>query len=715
MDCGPACLRMVSAYYGKKYSLQQLRNLMYLTKSGVSMLSISTAAEKIGLRSMAAKAKWDDLKNKVPFPCVLFWEQQHFVVLYKIKGETAYIADPGHGLIKIPKHELEKSFYGKDNDYGLTMMFEPTPAFHQNEMAAEEKQNSLTYLFGYLKNYRQLIFQLFIGLLVGSVFDLMMPFLTQSMVDKGINYQNLSFVNLILIAQVMIFFSRIIIDMVRNRILLHVGFRVNISLLSDYLYKIMQLPVSFFESKMLGDITQRILDHKRIQNFLTQTSLQTLFGMFNLLVFSIVLMFFSWKIVAIFLIGSILSIAWILIFQKRMKNLDYMLFKRQAMHQSSLHELLAGMPEIKLNGTEKQKRWDWERIQIQMFQVNMKMLNTLQLQQVGSGFFNQLRNIIVSYVAARLVIDGQITLGSMMAISYIIGQMSAPIGRLLDFFRSLQDAQNSLERLGEVNTMKNEVNEQQQVIHEVPENKTITIQHVSFGYEGPNHAQILKDISFVVPEGKVTAIVGTSGSGKTTLLKLLLKFYETQQGEILVSDVNLNTINSQVWRSRIGAVMQDGYIFTDSITKNITGSDENVDTARLLQAIKIANIERFIKVLPNGLSTKIGSGGDGLSMGQKQRILIARAVYKNPDYLFFDEATSALDANNEKHIMQQLDEFCKDKTVIIIAHRLSTVKNAHQILVLEEGKVVESGNHQALTDARGRYYELVKNQLELGS
>jgi ATP-binding cassette subfamily B protein len=429
----------------------------------------------------------------------------------------------------------------------------------------------------------------------------------------------------------------------------------------------------------------------------------------------VVLLFFSWKIVAIFLIGSILSIAWILIFQKRMKNLDYMLFKRQAMHQSSLHELLAGMPEIKLNGTEKQKRWDWERIQIQMFQVNMKMLNTLQLQQVGSGFFNQLRNIIVSYVAARLVIDEQITLGSMMAISYIIGQMSAPIERLLDFFRSLQDAQNSLERLGEVNTMKNEVNEQQQVIHEVPENKTITIQNVSFGYEGPNHSQVLKDISFVVPEGKVTAIVGTSGSGKTTILKLLLKFYETQLGEIMVSDVNLNTINSEVWRSRIGAVMQDGYIFTDSITKNITGSDENVDTARLLQAIKIANIERFIKVLPNGLSTKIGSGGDGLSMGQRQRILIARAVYKNPDYLFFDEATSSLDANNEKHIMEQLDEFCKDKTVIIIAHRLSTVKNAHQILVLEEGRVVESGNHQALTDARGKYYELVKNQLELGS
>ena len=715
MDCGPSCLRMVAAYHGRNYSLQYLRSLMYLTKSGVSLLSISTAAEKIGLRSMAAKANFTDLKDKVPFPCILFWEQEHFVVLYKIKGDIAYIADPAHGLVKVPKHEVEKSFYSKDNDFGLVMMLEPTPAFHENEIEGEKKQNTFGYLLGYLKNYKQLILQLFIGLFVVSLFDLMMPFLTQSMVDKGINYQNMSFVNLILIAQVMIFFSRIVIEMVRNRILMHVGFRVNISLISDYLYKIMQLPVSFFESKMLGDITQRILDHKRIQNFLTQTSLQTLFGMFNLIVFSIVLCFFSWKIVVLFLILSACSIGWILLFQKRMKNLDYMLFRRQATHQSSLQELLQGMPEIKLNGTEKQKRWDWERIQIQMFQVSMKMLNTSQLQQMGSGFFNQFRNIIVSYVAARLVIEGQITLGSMMAVSYIVGQMSSPIERMMDFFRSLQDAQTSLERLGEVSQMANEVDDKQQIITELPEKKTITLSNVSFGYEGPNHAQVLKDISMVLPEGKVTAIVGTSGSGKTTLLKLLLKFYENQQGEILVDNTSLRSINAQVWRTKIGAVMQDGYIFTDSITKNITGSDENVDSQKLLQAIRIANIERFVKTLPNGLATKIGMGGDGLSMGQKQRILIARAVYKNPDYLFFDEATSALDANNEKYIMEQLTEFYKNKTVMVIAHRLSTVKNADQILVLEEGKIVESGNHKSLTEAQGRYYELVKNQLELGS
>ncbi len=680
------------------------------------MLSISTAAEKIGLRSAAAKASWNDLKDKVPFPCILFWEQEHFVVLYKIKGDVAYIADPGHGLVKVPKQELQKSYYSKESEFGLVMMFEPTPAFHQaDNEGVEEKQNWFEYLYGYIRNYQQLIVQLFVGLLVVSLFDLMMPFLTQSMVDKGINYQNLSFVNLILIAQLMIFFSRIVIEMVRNRILLHVGFRINISLLSDYLYKIMQLPVSFFESKMMGDITQRILDHKRIENFLTQTSLQTLFGMFNLLVFSLVLMVFSWKIVVIFLVGSLLSIVWILLFQKKMKNLDYLMFKRQSSHQSSLHELLVGMPEIKLNGTEKQKRWDWERIQTQMFQVNMRMLNTLQLQQAGSGFFNQLRNIIVSYVSARLVIDGQISLGTMMAIAYIIGQMSAPIERLLDFFRSLQGAQTSIERLGEVNSMKNEVDEQQQFIVQLPADKSITIQNVSFGYEGPQHAQVLKNISCQFPEGKVTAIVGTSGSGKTTLLKLLLKFYETQQGEIMVGDANLKSINSEVWRTKIGAVMQDGFIFTDSITKNISGSDENVDTARLIQAVKIANIERFVKVLPNGLSTKIGMGGDGLSMGQKQRILIARAVYKNPDYLFFDEATSALDANNEKYIMEQLKEFYKNKTVVVIAHRLSTVKDADQILVLEDGKIVEAGSHQTLTEARGKYFELVKNQLELGS
>jgi ATP-binding cassette subfamily B protein len=714
MDCGPACLRMLAKYYGKNVSLQYLRNQMHLSRTGVSMLSISHAAEKIGFRTMSsAKVKWDDLVDKVPFPCLLFWDEKHYVILYKIKNNIAYIADPAHELVKLNKQEFIKSFYNKESESGLVMALEPTPEFFKNDFGEEQKR-SLAYLFNYLKPYKQLMIQLAIGLLVASLFDLLMPFLTQSMVDKGINYQNIGFVNLILLAQVMIFFSRIAIEMVRNRILLHVGFRVNIALISDYLYKIMQLPVPFFESKMIGDITQRILDHKRIENFLTQTSLQTIFSLFNLVIFALVLSVFSWKIVLLFLLGSALSIGWILAFQKRMKNLDYVMFKRQAMHQSNLVELLTGMPEIKLNGTEKQKRWDWERIQIQMFQIKMKMLNTSQLQQAGSGFFNQFRNLIITYVAARLVIEGQISLGTMMAISYIIGQMSAPIERLLDFFRSLQDAQISIDRLSEVNNMKNEVDESIQVINELPKDKTIHLQNLSFGYEGPNHTQVLKDISLHIPAGKVTAIVGTSGSGKTTLLKLLLKFYEPIAGEIVVGDVSLHSINSEIWRNKIGAVMQDGFIFTDTITKNIAGSDDDVDAEKLIQAVKIANIDAFIKVLPNGFATKIGNGGTGLSMGQKQRMLIARAVYKNPDYLFFDEATSSLDANNEKYIMQHLKEFYKNRTVLIVAHRLSTVKEADQILVMEDGKIVEQGNHKSLTEAQGKYFELVKNQLELG-
>jgi ATP-binding cassette subfamily B protein len=714
MDCGPACLRMLAKYYGKNVSLQYLRNQMHLNRTGVSMLAISNVAEKIGFRTMTAKANWKELNDNVPFPCLLFWDQQHFVILYKIKGDIAYIADPAHHLIKLHKHEFIKSFYNKDTEKGLVMALEATPEFSKSEFEDEKKQ-SISYLFNYLKPYKQLMIQLAIGLLVSSVFDLLMPFLTQSMVDKGINYQNISFVNLILIAQVMIFFSRIAIEMVRNRILVHVGFRVNIALISDYLYKIMQLPVPFFESKMIGDITQRILDHKRIENFLTQTSLQTVFSLLNLIVFALVLSFFSWKIVVLFLIGSALSIGWILAFQKRMKNLDYVMFKRQAMHQSNLVELLTGMAEIKLNGTEKQKRWDWERLQIQMFHIKMKMLNTSQLQQAGSGFFNQFRNIIISYLAARLVIDGQITLGTMMAISYIIGQMSSPIERLLDFFRSYQDAQISIDRLSEVNNMKNEVDESIQVINELPEDKSIHLHNISFGYDGPNHTQVLKDVSLQIPAGKVTAIVGASGSGKTTLLKLLLKFYEPTNGEMMIGNVLLHSINSEVWRSKVGAVLQDGFIFTDTITKNITGSDDVVDAERLMNAVKIANIDGFIKLLPNGFATKIGNGGHGLSMGQKQRMLIARAVYKNPNYLFFDEATSSLDANNEKYIMQHLKQFYLNRTVVVIAHRLSTVKDADQILVMDDGKIVEKGNHKSLTEAQGKYFELVKNQLELGN
>ena len=730
MDCGPTCLRMIAKHYGKSYSIETLRERSYITREGVSLLGTSDAAESIGFRTMGVKISFKQLVDEIPLPCIAHWKQKHFVVIYKItppksplkggqggKGYTIHLADPAQGLVKVPENEFKNCWLSTKSDgeeKGICLLLEPTPDFYA---AKDEKPNksSFGFMFQYVRPYRKLIIQLLLGLLAGSLLSLIFPFLTQSIVDYGISNRDIAFVYLVLIAQLMLFIGQTAIEFIRGWILLHISTRVNISLISDFLIKMMKLPIRFFDSKMIGDIMQRIGDHSRIQNFLTSTSLNILFSVFNLVIFGAILAFYNLKIFLVFLIGSGLYAFWIVMFMKKRKELDYRRFSQLSNNQGNLIQLIQGMQEIKLNNCEKQKRWEWERIQAALFRVNVKGLALNQYQQSGSVFINQVKNIIISFIAAASVINGQLTLGMMMAVQYIIGQLNSPVEQMIGFMQAAQDAKISLERLGEIHNKEDEENPDESKQTDLPEQKDIQISGLSFQYEGPHSEMVLDNIQLDIPENKVTAVVGISGSGKTTLVKMMLGFYPPVKGEILIGGSRLENFSQRMWRQKCGVVMQDGFIFSDTIAKNIAVSDEKVDKEKLLNAVKVANIKDFIESLPLAYNTKIGADGHGLSQGQKQRILIARAVYKNPEYIFFDEATNALDANNERVIMENLDEFFKGKTVVVVAHRLSTVKNADQIVVLEKGKVAEIGTHKELTAKKGAYYELVKNQLELGN
>lgn len=721
MDCGPTCLRMIAHYYGRSISVQTLRELSFITRQGVSLLGISEAAEKIGFRTIGARLNFEKL-IEVPLPCIVHWHYNHFVVVHKIKQKKnttyVYVADPGHGLLKYTKKEFLNcwlSTISEGEEKGFGLLLETTPEFY---LADDEKsaRTSFFYIFSYLKPHKKFFFQLAIGLLLGSLLQLLLPFLTQSMVDFGISNQNIAFVYLILIAQLMLFISRTAVDFIRSWILLHISTRVNIALISDFLIKLMKLPMGFFDSKNLGDIMQRIGDHTRIQQFLTGSSLTILFSFINLIIFSIVLLIYSVKIVALFIIGSILYTLWIILFMKRRRDLDFKRFDQLAANQSNLFQLVTSMQEIKQNNSERQKRWEWERIQVKLFKVNIKSLTLSQYQQVGSIFINEIKNILISFLAAKSVIDGTMTLGMMLAVQYIIGQLNGPIEQMIGFIQMAQDAKISFERLAEVHLKDDEDQLDAGKLTKLPDNRSIILQNVVFQYEGPKSEKVLEDITLTIPQNKITAIVGASGSGKTTLMKLILGYYPPVKGEIKLGETGLNSIHIKEWRNACGAVMQDGFIFSDSIANNITISDEYPDKKRLLHAVKVANIQDFIVgSLPMAYNTKIGSEGHGLSQGQKQRILIARAVYKNPEFIFFDEATNSLDANNERVIMENLDQFFKGRTVVIVAHRLSTVKNADQIVVMEKGRITEIGNHNELTARKGAYYNLVKNQLELGT
>ena len=714
MDCGPTCLRMVAKYYGRNFRLETLRQFCEISKEGVSLLGISDASEKIGFRSLGVKLNFRDLKES-ELPCILHWRQNHFVVLYKIQNNKYYLADPGNGLVMLAETEFNNNWLGDTETMeGIALLLAPTPQFYEQE---DEKGSEIrwSFLLRYLIIYRKLIIQLLLGLGVGSILQLIAPFLTQSIVDIGINTRNLNFIFIILIAQIALIIGRVSVEFIRSWILLHMSTRVNISILTDFLIKLMKLPISFFDTKMTGDIMQRMNDQQHIESFLTGSTLTTIFSMFNLVVFSVVLVYYNIPIFLVFALSSILYIAWIVIFLKRRRVLNYKSFEVSAKNQSSIVQLISGMQEIKLNNCEQQRRWEWEHIQARLFKFNVKTLALSQYQQGGATFINEGKNILITFLSAEAVINGNLTLGAMVAIQYIVGQLSSPIEQLISFIQGFQDAKISLERLNEIHQMQDEESAAKEWNHTLPENKSLTINNLTFHYPGAGNEPVLENINLQIPEGKTTAIVGMSGSGKTTILKLLLRFYEPKKGEIKVGDQSIHNVGFRTWRSHCGVVMQDGFIFSDTIEKNIAVGDEYPDKEKLRHAIKVSNIQDFIDGLPLGLNTKIGAEGNGVSQGQRQRILIARAVYKNPQYLFFDEATNALDANNERVIINNLSEFFKGRTVIIVAHRLSTVSNADNIILLDKGRIVEQGTHNELTSLKGDYYKLVKNQLELGA
>lgn len=714
-DCGPTCIKIIAKYYGKVINTQQLRTLSETTREGSSLMGLSDAVESLGLKSLGVKLTYEKLLE-APLPCIVHWNKNHFVVVYKIKKDTIYISDPAHGLITYTKDEFITRWIGNNatdkTEEGIVLMVEPTPLFYQSEFDKDEPFG-FKFIFKYLFKYKRLIVQLIIGLLAGSLLQLILPFLTQSIVDVGIKNQDLNFVYLVLFAQLFLFVGKASLEIIRSWILLHLSTRINISLISDFFIKLMKLPISFFDVRMTGDLLQRINDHKRIERILTTSSLTILFSFFNLIVFSFVLGYYSLQILGVFAIGSVLYFGWVLFFFKKRKELDYKRFSQVSQEQSKVIELINGMQEIKLHNAERRMRWNWEYVQARLFKIATKSLALEQTQSVGSNFINELKNMFITILSAKLVIDGEITLGMMMAISYIVGQLNGPITQLINFMREVQDAKISLDRLGEIHNKEDEEKPGDEKITTIPENAAINLNNISFRYVG-GLEPVLKNLTLEIPANKTTAIVGVSGSGKTTLMKLLLGFYQVDKGEIMINNFNLKNISPREWRRNCGVVMQEGYIFNDTIAKNIAVGEDYVDTEKLAHAIDVANISDYIDGLPLGYNTKIGSEGSGLSTGQKQRLLIARSVYKNPKYLFFDEATSALDANNEKVIMEKLNTFFADKTAVVIAHRLSTVKNAHQIVVLDNGKIIEKGNHKELIKLKGNYYHLVKNQLNLG-
>lgn len=724
MDCGATCLRIIAKYYGKSYPAQYLRDKCYVTREGVSMLGISDAAEAIGFRTNGVKLTYEQLRDEVPLPCIAHWNQRHFVVVYDIKKgkrgapDKVCVSDPAQGLLKYDKDAFLKSWLSTESEQGqkvgLALLFEPTPKFYEEDNHQSSGLN-FRFLLNYIRPYKRFLFQLFLGFLTGSIISLIFPFLTQAVVDTGIGNNDIHFVVVILIAQVMLTLGQTANNLIRGWLMLHMTTRISISLISDFLSKLMRLPIAYFDRKMVGDITQRIGDYSRIQNFLTGSLISIVMAVITFAVYSCVMASYNVGILGIFLAGSVLYVGWIILFMRRRRKLDYMRFQEAAANQSNIYQLITEMQEIKLNNYEKQKRWSWERIQAKLYKISTKSLALGQTQEVGGLFIDQTKNVFISFLAADAVIRGEMTLGMMMALQYIIGQLNAPLSQFISFVQATQDAKISLERLNEIHGKEDEEPEDSPKIREIPTGKDIEFRHVVFQYEGPHSEKVLNDINLKIPAGKVTAIVGTSGSGKTTLLKLLLKFYDPVEGDLLLGGVPLSKYSDSRWRRCCGAVMQEGRIFSDTILANITVADTDYDLERVDRAVDIANIGDFIDSLPLGYNTKIGEEGHGLSTGQKQRMLIARAAYKNAEYLLFDEATNSLDASNERAIMDKLGAFFRGKTVIIVAHRLSTVKHADNIVVLSKGKIVEEGTHARLVARRGVYYTLVQDQLELGN
>ena len=717
MDCGPTSLRIIARYFGRNYSLESLRKKSFTNREGSSLSQLAAAAESIGFRSLSAKINFQQLSDDAPLPCIVHWNQNHYVVVYKVKNNKIYVSDPALGLINYHKDEFIEHWIGAgagtDKKDGIVLLLETTPEFYNIEEEYGPKKKGILIMLPYLYPHKKILIQIFIGLSAGSILSLILPFLTQSVVDIGIRNRDIHFIYLILISQLCVFFGRTAIDLIRGWLMIHMNTRINISLISDFFTKLMRLPISYFDSKMSGDILQRIQDNRRIEILLTGSSLSVVFSLINFIFFGFIIVFYDIRIFLVFIVGSAMYVGWIVFFLKRRAVMDYRSFALQAQNQDKIMELVNGMQEIKLNNAERHKRWGWEYLQARLFRLNMKQLALNQSQAYGASTINEVKNIIISFMTASLVVKGEITLGVMMSISYIIGQLNGPISEMVGFIHDYQDARLSMERMEEIHNREDEEPIGEDKISDIPQQASMVLNKVSFQYSGPESSWVIRNLNLEIPYNKITAIVGGSGSGKTTLLKLLLKFYDPVRGEIMLNTYNLKNISQAAWRNKFGVVMQEGFIFNDTIAHNIAVGTDHIDIDRLKEAVEIANIREFVEELPLGYNTKIGQNGVGISGGQKQRLLIARAVYKNPEYLFFDEATSALDSRNEKIIMENFKRWFVGKTVVVIAHRLSTVRDADKIVVLDKGRVIEEGNHEQLLEMKGSYYNLVKNQLDL--
>jgi ATP-binding cassette subfamily B protein len=715
-DCGPTCLRMIAKYHGKTFSRDFLRDKANITKLGVTMAGIAEAAEAIEMRTLGMRISMDSLINEAPTPFIVPWRQKHFVVVYKTTKTKIHVADPAQGLHIYSYEEFRSAWTDTIDTTGFVLILEPNTKFNEQE-DEKEKSTGFSFLYPYFKPYKKLVYQILIGLLVATIIQFILPFLMQSIVDVGVSNQDIPFIYLILISQFVLILSQTLVNVFREWILIHITSRFNIKMISDFLYKMLKLPVNYFETRNAGEHLQRINDHTRIQNFISSSSLNMVFSIITFLLFNGILAYYDLTIFLVFIIAAILYVGWTFFFLKKRAELDFKRFDQQSQNQTSLIQIINGVKEIKINNSQRKNRWKWEFNQISLFKTSLSTLKLAQYQIIGANFINEFKNIIITFLSAKAVVDGNLTLGMMTSIQFIVGQLNMPLGNFVVFIQSWQDAKISLERLSQVHLKEDEDIASAHKTKELPADKSIILKDLTYRYGGKSSPVILKNISCKIPEGKTTAIVGASGSGKTTLMKLLLKFYNPTEGSINIGSINLNDVHNDFWRLNCGAVMQDTFMFNDTIAGNISESEQNeiINRDKLNNAAFVANIEDFIEKLPNKYNTELGTSGIRLSGGQEQRIMIARAVYKDPLYLFFDEATSALDANNEKIIMENLNNFIHGKTAIIVAHRLSTVKSADNIIVLENGEIVEQGNHNDLTKLKGKYYELVKNQLELGN
>ena len=715
MDCGPACISMVALWHGKRISLETIRKRAYITREGVSFLGLKSAAESLGFKAMGVRIPWDDLAGQAPLPCIVHWQQNHFIVVNRISAKKVWVSDPAIGRLRMTTEEFLRGWQaGSDHSKpsGMALFLEPSEGFSGIKDDPPSK-GGFSFLLPYLKQYRKQIIFLVAGLIAASAIQLAFPFLTQAIIDSGIRNRDIRLIYLILAGQLALTAGRLAIEFTRGWLLLHLGTKLNIRIVSDFLLRLMSLPIAYFDTKLNGDILQRIDDNNRIENYLTSSSLAILFSFFNFVIFGIVLGFYSVPVLLVFLAGTILYLLYVSLFMPSREKLDNMRFRQSAEAGNKMINIVNGMQEIKLAGNETSNRREWETHQHELYRTRIKGLKIFQFQTAGGTLIHESANIIITIISATSVINGTMTLGMMLAVQFITGQLNGPVSQIISFMRSSQDARISLERLAEVHAMDPEEKESS-VLSGVPENMTITIDRLSFRYEGPGSPWVINDLSLVIPRGRITAIVGESGSGKTTLLKLIMGFYKAEKGVIMIDGRRLEEISISSMRKTTGVVMQEGYIFPDTIAANIAPGTDHPDQERLSRAIMIASLQPILDTLPAGLQTRIGQGGHGLSQGQKQRILIARVVYKEPSLLLLDEATGALDASNERIIVENLASFYTGRTVALVAHRLSTVRNADTIVVLEKGTVTETGTHEELVRLQGPYYRLIKDQLELG-